>query len=172
MLKHPRHLFSATLLAASVFALGASAAATETGDRCHDHTGDHKAWEHKPGSHGPVAWHGPGAMHRALHHKLRGLDLTTAQKDQVKAIMTQQKPMREAKMKELHDSFKALREASAGDQYDSARVQEIASQQARVQADLIVMRSETMHQIYSLLTPEQKKRWLTEPRRPQPVEKS
>lgn len=166
MFKHQRHMLSATLLAASVFALGAASASAEPGEHCHDQPGAHKAWGHNPGP------HGPGVMRHALHHKLRALDLTSAQKDQVKAIMAQQKPLRDAKMKELHDSFRDLRQASAGDQYDSGRIQEIANRQARVQADLIVMRSETMHQIYSLLTPEQKKRWDAEPRRPQPVEKS
>jgi protein CpxP len=65
-----------------------------------------------------------------------------------------------------------LREATRSDAYDSAKVREIANKQAALHADMTVLRTETMHQIYSLLTPEQKQKWDAKRARHDDVEKS
>lgn len=144
MRKRDSLIISMLLAAGSVLALNAPAFANESAERCQpgQHAGDH------------------GRGHEGFfHRRLESLGLSDEQHAQVKQIFEQQKTAREAKMKEMHESFKALREASRGDAYDAAKVREIADRQAKLRADMIVMRTDSMHQVYSLLTPEQKQKW-------------
>lgn len=142
MVKRHRLFASAALVAASLIA--AAPAMAEEGGRCDRHHAD------KAGHHGGK--HG-------FHEKFKELNLTDAQQAQVKAIMEKQKPQREAKWKELRESHQALRDAARGEQYDAAKVRELANRQAQIKADMTVMRIESMRQVYALLTPEQKQKW-------------
>jgi protein CpxP len=156
--KSHKYLVSAALITASLFAAG-TAISAESGERCD------KRHHGKMGA-------GHGDMHHGFQQKLKALDLTAAQQEQVKAIMEKQKPLREARMKEMHESRQALREATRSDAYDSAKVREIANKQAALHADMTVLRVETMHQVYALLTPEQKQKWDAKRSRHGAVEKS
>lgn len=142
MVKRHRSLVSAALVAASLLAV--SPVMAGDGEHCDRHHAD------KTGHHGGK--HG-------FHEKFKELNLTDAQQAQVKAIMEKQKPQREAKWKELRESHQALHEATRGDQYDAAKVRELANKQAQLKADMTVMRIESMRQVYALLTPEQKQKW-------------
>ena len=86
----------------------------------------------------------------------RGLDLTDAQREQVSQIMGEQRP----KMRELRTAMqanrKALREAATTDELDRAKVQDLADQQAKLKAEMIVLRTEIRHRIYGLLTEQQR----------------
>jgi protein CpxP len=143
MVKSHRIAVSAALVAASLFA--ATPAISGDGTHC-----DRKHHAGKMGHHGEK--HG-------FHQKLKELNLTETQQAQVKDIMEKQKPQREAKWKEMSEARKALHEAARSDTYDSARVRELAGKQAQIKADMTVMRIETLHQVYALLTPEQKQKW-------------
>ncbi|HEY0268395.1 MAG TPA: Spy/CpxP family protein refolding chaperone, partial [Methyloradius sp.] len=74
-------------------------------------------------------------------------------------ILEKQKPDAKAQFESLRDSFKALDDAAKADPYDAKKVQALADKQSALQARLIVQRTETKHQIYALLTPEQKQKW-------------
>lgn len=158
MVKTHRLLIPAALVAVSLFA-ASTAALSDEGERCHQ---GHHAGK-TDGRHGD--YHG-------FHDKLDKLNLTSAQQAQVKDILDKQKPQREARMKELQESRKALHEATRSASFDSAKVREIANRQAAAHAELTVLRAETRHQIYSLLTPEQKQKWDAQRPRRGDVEKS
>lgn len=154
--KTHKYLASAALITASLFAAG-TAMSGEGGhcDKMH---------------HGKMGERGD--MHHGLQQKLKELNLSSEQQAQVKEIMEKQKSQREAHMKAMQESRQALREATRSDAYDSAKVREIANKQAALHADMTVLRTETMHRIYSLLTPEQKQKWDAKRSRHDAVEKS
>lgn len=95
-----------------------------------------------------------GDMHRAFKH----LDLTEAQRDQLFEIRHAQRPAMREKMKELRKTRQTLRELATAETYDAEQVRKAAEQQASVQADLIVMRTEAKQKMMQLLTPEQKQK--------------
>jgi protein CpxP len=142
MVKSHRLFASAALVAASLLAT-APAFANEKGSCDRPHAG-------KMGAHGGK--HG-------FHAKLKELNLTEAQQAQVKDIMEKQKPQREARWKDLRESHKALHEAARSENYDAAKVRDLANKQAQLKAEATVQRIETMRQVYALLTPEQKQKW-------------
>jgi protein CpxP len=90
-----------------------------------------------------------------LHHMLRRLDLTDEQHDKIFQIMYQQMPAMHAKMMALRKDHEALREAEMSESYDAQKVRQLADDQGKIIADLIVMRTQTRHQVYGVLTPEQ-----------------
>ncbi len=94
--------------------------------------------------------------HDGFGHKFKRLNLTEAQRDQMFEIRYAQKPAMRSKMKELHRARQALREAATADNYDLRQVQTLAQAQAKTLAEMIVMRTETRHKIYAILTPEQR----------------
>lgn len=113
---------------------------------------------------------GPGGGHRAAYeshgyHREAGmprmferLDLTQEQRDKINQIVDEGKQVRQEKMKALWESRKALRDQAMAEHYDAQRVRELADQQAKLHAELTVMRTETFHNIYSVLTPDQKQK--------------
>ncbi|ABE48985.1 Spy/CpxP family protein refolding chaperone [Methylobacillus flagellatus] len=151
MTKPRKLLVPSLILASSLLALNIAVthAGTEHGDKRCDKEKKHAAHgEHRGFSEGHF-----------LERKLGKLGLSSEQQAQVKQIVDKQKPALAEKRQALHASFKALASASATDQYDQKKVQEIASEQAKLQADLLVLRSNTLHEVYQVLTPEQKQKW-------------
>lgn len=84
------------------------------------------------------------------------LDLTDAQKEQMKAIG---QASRES-TKSLRDQMKANREqlqqATANGAFNEAQVQAIAQQQGVLHAQMIVAKEKVKSQMFAILTPEQK----------------
>jgi periplasmic protein CpxP/Spy len=99
-------------------------------------------------------WHREGGLSRMFER----LDLTQEQRDKVSQIMDEGKAARQEKMKALWENRKALHEQAMAETYDAQRVQELADQQGKLRAELTVMRTETFHNIYGVLTPEQKQK--------------
>jgi protein CpxP len=99
-------------------------------------------------------WHREGGLPRMFEQ----LNLTQEQRDKINQIMNEGKPVRQDKMKALWENRKALRDQAMAETYDAQRVRELADQQAKLRAELTVMRTETFHNIYSVLTPEQKQK--------------
>jgi len=126
-----------TLIGIAVIAVGAMFAIAQKAD----HKGGHKF--------GKRGHHGGGMM-------LRGVDLTEAQKTQVKELMEGNR----AKVKPLRESMKAnrqkLHEATANGKFDETLVQALATEQANLSAQMLVERTRVKSQIFGLLTQEQK----------------
>jgi protein CpxP len=91
-----------------------------------------------------------------LDHIARELNLTEAQKTQVKALFeagqNTMTPLHQ-KMDEVH---KQLESATENGQFDEAQVRALASQQAQLMAEMIVEHERMKSKIFSLLTPEQR----------------
>jgi protein CpxP len=89
------------------------------------------------------------------------LDLSEQQRDKIFEISYAQEPAVRDKLKALRKVRETLRESATAENYDAQHVRDLADQQAKIQADLAVMRTETFHRIYGLLTPEQKQKLAT-----------
>jgi len=98
--------------------------------------------------------HGFGS--EMLDHIARELNLTEAQKTQVKALFeagqNTMTPLHQ-KMDEVH---KQLESATENGQFDEAQVRALASQQAQLMAEMIVEHERMKSKIFSLLTAEQR----------------
>ena len=104
-----------------------------------------------PGMHGKGEGHGD-----MLEHMSRELNLTDAQKQQVKGIMDTVMPVAEGLHSKLEDIHKQIGAATANGQFDETQVRGLASQQAQLEADLMVEHLRAMSKVYSILTPEQR----------------
>jgi periplasmic protein CpxP/Spy len=88
---------------------------------------------------------------------LAGLRLTDEQQDKVFAIVYAAAPAMRDGEKALRKAHEALRDINASPEYDENRVKGLADSAAKADSQLTVLRVHTEHQIYALLTPEQKK---------------
>ena len=125
-----RNLIIASILAGSMFSVAAVGAA----NACNSHGG------HRGGK---------------MMHMMKNLDLTEKQSEAIRSIKKEQKEKMQstrAKMKEIR---KSLQEQSKAENFDAAKVRELADTKAKLMADMTVMRTETMHRIRKELTPEQ-----------------
>lgn len=111
-------------------------------------------------------------MERMAYHKghedgapfgrmLKGLDLSEAQQAEVKRIMEESRGAAQQQRQALRDNRKALHELATASAYDPQQVRALADTQAKLQADMIVARTEAMHRVHQVLTPEQQAEWNT-----------
>ncbi len=92
-----------------------------------------------------------------LQHMARYLDLTDAQKAQIKSLWDAQRPAMQPLLKQLAAGRKDMLAATANGAFDQAKVQAIASQQAQTMAQLTVLREQLQSKIYNtVLTSDQK----------------
>jgi protein CpxP len=96
---------------------------------------------------------GPGDM---VEHMSRELNLTDAQKDQVKALLEAQRSTEEARHTKLEDLHKQIDAATANGQFDENTVRNLANQQSQLMADEMVDHLRLHSKIYGLLTAEQR----------------
>ncbi|HEY4372218.1 MAG TPA: Spy/CpxP family protein refolding chaperone [Burkholderiales bacterium] len=130
-----------------------------------------------PGGNGPRAehhWQGGhggkegGMRHHGMHHgrhghhhgmmgMLRGVKLSDAQRDKIFAIHHAAEPQVYEKFKVLRKSREDLRAIGPMTaQFDEARAKSAIDAAARAKADLQLMRLRSAHEIYGVLTAEQK----------------
>jgi periplasmic protein CpxP/Spy len=88
--------------------------------------------------------------------ELRGLDLTDAQKAQVKQIMTAERPTLKPLMQQEMQNHQQMTALVRGGSFEEAKAQPIAAQEAQIHSQIAVERAKMDAQIYQLLTPEQK----------------
>ena len=120
------------------------------------------------GNHG-----GEGAHHKGGHSKMqskgcdilghgmfRGLDLTSEQKDQIKAMVETQKASmkseRNAKQRDAH--HKQMQALITGAEFDKALAEKLVAQQQEKRQQGMLMRLETQNKIYNMLTAEQQQK--------------
>ena len=105
---------------------------------------------------GPGGREGPGGSMGMLPMLGRQLDLTDAQKDQVKTIADSHK----ADWKSLADRARAahgaLNQAVTADTVDEALIRQRSADVAAVDADMAVARAKVHAEVVQILTPEQK----------------
>ena len=96
-----------------------------------------------------------GQMHGSMM-RLRGLDLTEAQRDQVFKIFHEQQPAMREQMKAIGEARRELAQAATGDPFDASRVQAAAEAQGKAVTQLAVLRAQTLQRVSQVLTPEQR----------------
>lgn len=151
-MKH-RKLITTSLIGAGVLALAVGAA----------QAGPAGGWGHGPGmgrgdcmmqgGHGP---HGHKGMRGEMFPGLRALDLSAEQRTKIFEITQAHREAVFKNREQLRETREALREAALAEPYDAKAVRRIADRQAKIQADMLVERTETMHKITAVLTPEQR----------------
>lgn len=88
---------------------------------------------------------------------LAGLHLTDEQQDKVFAIVYAAEPAIHEQTKALRKSHEALQDLNEADQFDESKAKNLAEAAAKAESQLTVLRLRTEHQIFALLTPDQKK---------------
>jgi len=96
---------------------------------------------------------GPGEM--APHH-LRGINLSEAQRDKVFEIMHAQAPVMREKAKLVGKAEESLRKLAAAPDYSDAKVKSLADALGKAQSEVTLNRVRTDHQVFEVLTPEQR----------------
>ena len=105
--------------------------------------------------HGPGHEFGFGGGHM-LEFFSDYLDLTSAQRDQVKAIMEKEKPTTAPLIQQMGQYHSQLAELAQSGSFDEAKVRAIATQQAQTQVELTVQHARIMSEMVQVLTPDQK----------------
>jgi Spy/CpxP family protein refolding chaperone len=102
---------------------------------------------------GGAAWGGRGGY----GHMATELNLTQAQKAQIKTLMHAQHATMRPIMQQLEQNRLSMLNASANGAFNQATVQSLATQRAQLMAQLMVQKASIRSQIYNqVLTPEQK----------------
>ena len=84
------------------------------------------------------------------------LDLTDAQRAQMKDIMTKEKPTIKPLMQQLSQSHQQLRQLESAGTFDEAKVRALATQQAQTMTELTVQKARIKSELMQVLTPDQK----------------
>ena len=100
---------------------------------------------------------GPPGMGFGAPPFLAGLHLTDDQQDKVFAIVYAAAPAMREQSKALRKAREALRDLNESPQYDENRVKGFADSAAKADSELTVLRARTEHEIFALLTAEQRK---------------
>lgn len=103
----------------------------------------------------------PTMHHKGMHggpHEMmfKGLNLTDAQKQQIRDIM---KSQRENMKRPSLDERRAMHELIASDTFDKAKAEAQIDKMEAQHKDMALSRIETQNKIYNILTPEQKKQF-------------
>ena len=102
-----------------------------------------------------AGWHGHG-QHQ-MGWMAKQLNLTDAQKTQIKSIMQAQKATMRPVMQQMAQNRIAILSATSNGAFDQAKVTTLANQQAQLTAQMMVQKQAIQHQIYTqVLTPEQR----------------
>jgi len=128
-----------------------------------------------PGSLGGPGAPGPGCEEAFSpppfpDHLARVLELTDAQKVQIKAFLAEEREKGAAQQKKESELRRQLRQAEQAASFNEAAVRSAAAALAGIETERIVSRAKTRFRIQSVLTPAQ--RALAEKLRPEPEELS
>ncbi|HSM00419.1 MAG TPA: Spy/CpxP family protein refolding chaperone, partial [Candidatus Limnocylindria bacterium] len=105
------------------------------------------------GFHGKYRTMGPG---KRIDRMAKKLNLTEAQKEQVKAILASERDKAEPLRQQLAENRENLRKAIEAEPFKEATVRALAQSQNEARVELVVSRARAKSQIYALLTPEQR----------------
>lgn len=89
---------------------------------------------------------------------LRALDVTDAQREQIRAVFEQYRPQFETLGSQARDAGRALGEAVTAEVFDEATIRDRSAALATVQADLAVLGAQVHAAVFNLLTPEQRQK--------------
>jgi periplasmic protein CpxP/Spy len=98
--------------------------------------------------------HGFGMHQRMFGFFAHNLDLSEAQKAQVKSIMQKEHPLMKPLFQQSHQIELQLREYAQGT-YDEAKVRALAAQKAQLETELTVQRTRIHNELFQVLTTDQ-----------------
>jgi protein CpxP len=102
-------------------------------------------------------YHGHGMYGgRMMGFPARSLNLTDAQRTQMKEVMAKEKPTLSPLFKEMAGAQNQLRQLAMSDNFDEGKARELATQQTQTMTELAVQKARVQSELYKLLTPEQK----------------
>ena len=111
-----------------------------------------------PGGRGPGGPGGPMSMLGGALLPLPMLNLSDAQLDQVKDVMTRHRPEMEAAAKKVQAARQAQQAAVTAVPFDEGAIRAAADATGAAAADAAVLRAQVRSEIWPLLTPEQQAR--------------
>ncbi|QLQ24017.1 MAG: Spy/CpxP family protein refolding chaperone [Dechloromonas sp.] len=117
-----------------------------------------------PGPHGGhhgcgdfAAHGGPGMGGGMMPLHLRGLNLSEPQRDKIFEIMHTQAPAMRDKAKAWRKAHDELRALAAVPDFSDAKARSLADAAAKAMAEMTLARARAEHQVFAVLTPEQRK---------------
>ncbi len=124
-----------------------------------------------PAPHGRMQFHGPAGHHgMAEGHEfmstLRGLKLSTEQRDKLRALMQEQRGAMQEKRDAVREARQTLHKLVTDGSYTPERASTIASEIGKRDAELALAMADTGNKVYQILTPEQRKQLAERPTRP------
>ena len=140
-------------LGASILALGVSAGIFV---HAHDQTTNEPRRGFMGRGMGPGGRGGPGGPMGMLPMLGRQIDLTDAQKDQIKAIADSHKEDWKSLADRARAAHGALNQAVSVDTVDETLIRQRSADAAAVDADMAVARARVHAEVWQILTPEQK----------------
>jgi Spy/CpxP family protein refolding chaperone len=102
----------------------------------------------------PMHEHGFGMEGHKMGFFAKYLDLTDAQRTQMKGVMQKEHATMKPLMQQVHQMDQQLRQYVEGT-YDEAKVQALVSQQAQTLVQVKVQETRIHNELYQLLTPDQ-----------------
>jgi periplasmic protein CpxP/Spy len=108
-----------------------------------------------PGGMIPPPMMGPGR--EPMPPFLRGVTITEEQRDKLFELMHALAPSLHAREKELRQSHEALLKLSLRSEFDDVKAKSLVDAGARAMAEIALARARLDHQVYGLLTAEQRK---------------
>ena len=119
-----------------------------------DQTPDRQGRRGGPG--GPGRFGGPGGGPMGMLPMLgRDLNLTDAQRDQVKSVMQSHRNDLKTLGDRTFEAHRALEAVISADTIDEAAIRARSADLATVEADMAVMRAQVRAEVWQILTPEQ-----------------
>jgi len=92
-----------------------------------------------------------------MGYMFKALNLTDAQKAQIKSIMQASRTTNRPLMQQMAQNRLAMLTATSNGAFDQAKVTALANQQAQLMAQMTIQKESIQHQIYTqVLTPEQR----------------
>lgn len=111
-----------------------------------------------PGGPGGPGMRGPGMRRQGLGLPLGQLELSDAQREQLRAITGSHATSFLAIQERLRTARRALNDAVTGEAFDEATVRQRAADLAAIEADAVVLRAQVYQEAFAILTPEQQQK--------------
>ena len=143
-MKSIRNLLTATLLAAGALLTAAAGMSIAS-------AADETTATQPPPPPGPHGRH----HHRGPWHLLSKLDLTAAQKQQIKAIMTAAHPQMQSLHEQMHANMLKLQQTKPTDPNYTTIASQVSQSHGSLSAQMITQRAELRAQVFKVLTPAQ-----------------
>jgi len=106
--------------------------------------GDHDRCEYK------------GDHRGGMKHMMKELDLTKEQRQTLRKFKSESREQMKNNREQVMELRKQLHEEAISEDYDSAKVRELADKKAKLMSDMLVKKMESMQRIRKVLTPEQR----------------